>query len=57
LIFALYGGKLLQVMPGFLASLSVTAFKAPSIKRNGAGRSNWRSQRGGKQQRAATAVG
>jgi len=47
----------LQVMPGFLASLSVTAFKAPSIKRNGAGRSNWRSQRGGKQQRAATAVG
>jgi hypothetical protein len=47
----------LQVMPSVLASLSVTGFKAPSIKRNRAGRSNWRSQRGGKQERAATAVG
>jgi len=47
----------LQVMPGFFASLSVTEFKAPSIKRNRAGRSNWRSQRGGKQERVATAVG
>jgi hypothetical protein len=44
-------------MSGFLASLPVIAFKAPSIKTNRAGREQVGVTERGKQERVATAVG
>jgi hypothetical protein len=44
-------------MSGFLASLPVTAFKAPSIKMNRAVREQVEVTERGKQERVATAVG
>jgi hypothetical protein len=44
-------------MSGFLASLPVTAFKAPSIKRNRAGRKQVVVTEWGKKESVATAVG